>query len=514
MADWDKLKDKIGANADGPTPADWEAMQAKIAAQPALTPAASKNIWFSWLVAGLIGLMIGMGSWYFWPHSSGESVVGNSDSSLESPVQNNSKQTTVGIPDADRDVERQEGPSMGSSELEIDPNLKEEGQESGYSAVAFSPEGETQDEVADQAEAAVAAMDVQNGESTPSVYESNNPPSSEKANETEEPLNEEVQGKPFEKSAASSEIEGKPELNSDETLTNLDLNREFNTAHSDDKSEKDSQMAGNSLDDEESAEPTKISQAEKAEDAEEPLLAPDEEDEEFIRRESGFELNRISVLTGVQNDLKSNSLWAYGASAELQWQKRHQFFSLGLGYYRVEQPYSINVPSQKMRIDSIWQTNIQDREVIEVSRQWVIDSFQAGHYVYDTTRRIVSDTTINLSVDTNQYLTNIVNQRVRAYYYAELPLLYGYQMGKGNWQFQLAGGLALQQVLAYSEDESGSQSLFGMSALLQPGASWRFSDRWSVLGRVQLRYPLQQDFVLYNRNELRYSFQLGVSYHW
>lgn len=293
-------------------------------------------------------------------------------------------------------------------------------------------------------------------------------------------------------------------------------NSESNSAASDQLSESEASNQSGSLQEDETTDKEEASTEAEAGTNEEPKLAPEEEEEEdeFIRKESGFELNRLSLFAGLQNDLKSNSLWAYGPAAELQWQKRHQFLSVGLGYYRVEQPYTINVPSQIMRIDSTWQTNIQDREVIEVSRQWVIDSFQAGHYVYDTTRRIVSDTTINLSVDTNQYRTNIVNQRVRAYYFAELPLLYGYQMGKGNWQFQLAGGLALQQVLAYSEDESGSQTLFGMSALLQPGASWRFSDRWSVLGRVQLRYPLQQDFVLYDRNELRYSFQLGVSYHW
>ncbi|QNR23256.1 ICP22 family protein [Croceimicrobium hydrocarbonivorans] len=510
MADWDKLKNKIGANADGPTPADWEAMQAKIAAQPALAPVASKNSWFSWLVAGLIGLMLGMGSLYFWPRSSGESGVGNSESSLEAPLPENSNQTTVGIPDADRDVERQEGPSMGSSELEIDPNLKEEGQESGYSAVAFTNDSEANIIEADQEEEAVSTLNTQEGNALNTTFEADRSRAAERTFENRGPINQQAEEMAEGSEPIATDFNDQGELNSGATIGKP----ENNSAASDQNSELDMPNQSDSSQEEETTDEIKASTEAEAGTNEEPKLAPEEEEDEFIRKESGFELNRISLFAGLQNDLKSNSLWAYGSAAELQWQKRHQFFSVGLGYYRVEQPYKLNLPSEGMRIDSIWQTNIQDREVIEVSRQWVIDSFQAGHYVYDTTRRIVSDTTINLRVDTNQYRTNIVNQRVRAYYYAELPLLYGYQMGKGNWQFQLAGGLALQQVLAYSEDESGSQSLFGMSALLQPGASWRFSDRWSVLGRVQLRYPLQQDFVLYDRNELRYSFQLGVSYRW
>jgi len=512
MADWDKLKNKIGANADGPTPADWEAMQAKIAAQPALAPAAPKNSWFSWLVAGLIGLMLGMGSLYFWPRSSGESGVGNSESRLEAPLPENSNQTTVGIPDADRDVERQEGPSTGSSELEIDPNLKEEGQESGYSAVAFTKDSEPQNTEAEQAVAAAITIDKQEGNSLQNTFKSNKAVAAESTLRRTELINRQAEEMSNGDEPLSSGLNDQAEFKSQNAMGNS----ESNSAASDQLSESEASNQSGSLQEDETTDKEEASTEAEAGTNEEPKLAPEEEEEEdeFIRKESGFELNRLSLFAGLQNDLKSNSLWAYGPAAELQWQKRHQFLSVGLGYYRVEQPYTINVPSQIMRIDSTWQTNIQDREVIEVSRQWVIDSFQAGHYVYDTTRRIVSDTTINLSVDTNQYRTNIVNQRVRAYYFAELPLLYGYQMGKGNWQFQLAGGLALQQVLAYSEDESGSQTLFGMSALLQPGASWRFSDRWSVLGRVQLRYPLQQDFVLYDRNELRYSFQLGVSYHW
>ena len=63
--DWKNMKDKMGQSTGGPSPADWEAMRAKIDAQPALSPASGAKPWLAWFLIGGIGLSIAIGAWYF-----------------------------------------------------------------------------------------------------------------------------------------------------------------------------------------------------------------------------------------------------------------------------------------------------------------------------------------------------------------------------------------------------------------------------------------------------------------
>lgn len=495
--DWRKLKDKIGADAQGPTPADWEAMQVKIGAQPALAPRGSK----AWLLAGGLGLVIGITVMYLWPSAAGEqgaettvTIPAEEVVTLEPVVKHNESIN------ASEEISVKEVLSISQSEgltedKTVNSSDKRIGKEAVASIVASQSKKTEWNGVAN-----ISGGSKSRNKTNPSLEagsislaDSGAEFKSEPTINVDAPISIEEKGTE-EKSAISNVLEEdrvasreSENLDAPETIT---------------KETSSIVLQGDSLAFvEEEAAP-----ASQAEVSEKP--------KPFIPASAGFALNRVNFAAGLTHDFRTPSTFAYGFGFDLQWQKQRQFFSAGLSYYRIEQGLSRSTLLNRSRIDSTWKQEVEPKEVTEIRRIWVIDSFQAGRYVNDTIVRTVVDTSVILQVDTNQYQTNFVKQVVRPYYYAELPLLYGYQFGRGPWQLQVAGGVALQQAIAYSNDEDGSRSLFGMSALMQPALAWRYNDRWSALARVQLRYPLQQDVALYEEPALRYSFQLGVSFRW
>lgn len=510
--DWNKLKDKLGASADGPTPADWEAMQAKIAAQPSLKPAAASKLWLNWLVAGFLGLVLGVSAVYFWPTASGEqlgkeptvdhsiqnqnSIQPSADENIDADHFTNASQADV-VSNEERLNIQVGSPLNGDDDKPLIANEIDQASNTGLndhveqslleSVAALAGESleSSQPRLSAENLQEMPARDLSSMAGLPqSATTSNQEPASTKPN-----INESA------KESISDLAPAKPEIEAGEE-TELNLPRNTPEVASDSIAELNSFTNNENRAEDESSS--------RASENPSPFIAPS----------TGFKMEQLNISTAWNYDFRSPATSVYGLGLELQWNKQRQFFTAGLGYYRIEQGFEQTKYGSETRLDSTWKQEIETREVVEVRRIWVIDSFQAGHYVIDSIRRTVVDTNIILHVDTNQYQTKIVNQAVRPYYYAELPLLYGYRFGKGPWQAQLAGGVALQQAIAYSMDEDGSRSLFGMSALLQPAVSWRFSDKWSALARVQLRYPLHQDVALYEEPVLRYSFQLGVSFRW
>ncbi len=498
---WNKLKDKIGADAQGPTPADWEAMQAKIDAQPSLRPAVASKLWVNWLVAGSLGILLGIAVVYFWPNASGEQGLEVNDAQAMPALSKGDEEASEVAAKRKRENVAFEENSTSSTEHSVNQN---EIQATEIRELNLN-QSVTTVNVVDQEED-IAANREQNQEITRAEPEVNGFkafPNQDFSSGATPEITEE--GSDFAAANASQEL-------ASPSASNMEAETE-----ADDNPSGESLMANADLPSiDSSAGQTKAFRAEQQDSSEAAVIenAEGAANAAFIPPSTGFKLERANLLLGLNHDLQSPATSAYGFGLELQWQKKAQFFIAGIGYYRIEQGLRFESLAQTTRLDSTWKEEIGTKEIKEVSRIWVIDSFQAGHYVYDTTLRIVADTNIILNVDTNQYQTKIVNQTVRPYYYAELPLLYGYQFGRGPWQFQVAGGLALQQAIAYSNDEDGSRSLFGMSALMQPALAWRFSDRWSALARVQLRYPLKQDVALYEEPAFRYSFQLGVSFRW
>ncbi len=507
--EWNRLKDKLGGS-EGPNPSDWEAMRAKIDAQPTLAPV-NNRLWLGWLVAGTIGVVIGLGSWLFWP--GGElPATKNIENRMEQSMEPESSYFNLEEEVTSENTKQEHVESPVQTPQNLDHTAVQEPQapiESTAAAVADVSQELAPTMDFDEVSQLVETDESSSPDITNPLAESSAEPlnlesetdQSESTPQIEEPANEELGNQPAEAgdnsqaTAASTEADQQSPL-IDSTFLEADEDR-LDQRVDDSAEEADSEY--NSSD-----ETGKLDVP----------AADSESNAPFLDPRTGFKLNRFSAFGGMSHELREGSPLVYGGGIEFAWQKDRQFFTAGLGYYRIEQPYDQTTSITRNQIDSTWSTEITNREVINVSRVWVIDSFQAGRYVYDTTVTTVRDTSTVLRVDTNQIGTSIVKQLERPYYFAELPLLYGYDFGNANWRLRLAGGVALQQAISYSDDENGSKTTFGLSALLQPELEWRFNRQWSVISRWQLRYPLQEGFVLYEQTKLRYSFQMGVSYRW
>lgn len=500
--EWNKMKDKMGASSGGPNPDDWQAMRAKIDAHPALEPKAGKSLWLGWILAATLGLLIGLGSWY------------------------------LGSPEGQNPLKNGQPPiSNGELSGEATPESPTDERSLNEKAKRQLPDETAKDQAADIAsveedKAMVLSPGISSAEA--SSFSENSSPEVEKANRSSSDLVEEA--KPQDRDdlrevtgLAQSQDQRETMITAEEQ--NDDRSVELNQ---DVKAKSDEQLvpsdnrtdeslikeAPKSVGDKELERAKTVVTADSTGEFTEDESLALAEDEDFLDPKTGFKLNEATTFMGLMHEFRDNSPMIYGGGIEFQWNRNRQFFSAGLGYYRIEQNYEQSFSNNFTQIDSSWKLDIVDSEVLDVSRVWVIDSFQAGHYEYDTTRRIVSDSTYVLQIDTNQSSGNIVSVVERPYYFAELPLLYGYTFGTNQWQFRMAAGFSLQQALAYTNDEGGSKSLFGLIALMQPQLNWRVNSRWSIMARCQMRYPIKQEFVLYEQKKLRYSFQMGVSYHW
>lgn len=526
--DWNKMKDKMGSSAGGAQPADWEAMLGKINAQPALAPKSAGKAWLTWIMAASLGLVLGIGGWYLGSRSEANANQNEPDSpqNFNLNQESNFSGRTDNKGNSPKEQERViiKEPSFQEQELE---NLNYSSEPISQAAASFKEETKpnqlnkkqtnnpaefTNTTSATNTTAAAAAAPIVEGAVPealkPDLEKPLEDPSAIIASETEEPNEKQL----------NDETKTEPEAKSKPDLATIDEINTSSSAPADENPGEESMNATDYIATNDSI-PTNDSVATtvmiKAKDRVDKASLPDENNPPpFIDARTGFKLNAASAYLGFMHEIRSNSPWAYGAGMELQWQRKRQYFSAGLAYYEMRQPYELVSNQLISTIDSSWNQQIRDRELIEVSRIWVIDSFQAGRYVYDTNVRIVSDTNYVLQVDTNQIGSRIVSNLERPYSFVELPLVYGYNFGNGPWQFRLAGGVALQQALAYSDNESRSKSLFGISALLQPQLDWHINEQWSIFNRVQIRYPIQQEFVLYEQVKLRYSFQMGVSYRW
>jgi hypothetical protein len=515
--DWDKIKDKLGAQADGPATADWEAMQAKIAAQPSLVAKQTRPIWITAFLAGSLGLLLGIGAWFFLPWEAGTitNEIPKMDL-LKTPNEISGVQAQESLQTKPEEKVYPTTPvnALGSMEVsEQEENVSSE--PSATKGISIKPQKEKAEKVAIETIAAANQMSQDRTTTEDQGQAKESIPQAPKQNrvvgdevEPEFVRSGELDAGEMANDSKQDQVDRQAEAN-----TNVDgSEQETSPGFPSDAKEQGTGQPNDTGANNTSPEPLdsldkimkKLDEKVDSDDYEKPIQnLPG----------NGFRLNKLNLVLGGLNDFTTNSPNIWGGGAELQWQKRHQFLQSGLHIYQIKQPYNFAVQQMKVRYDSTYQTQIESREQLDISSIWVVDSFEFGHFQRDTTITMVIDTTIILRVDTNQFQTNIVNQSERRFYYVELPILYGYQFGNGNWQFQAAAGVALQQAVSYSVGEGQSTSQFGMSALFQPAVTCRFGARWSLLGRAQLRYPMQES-VLFEQKNIRYSLQVGVSYHW
>lgn len=502
--DWKNIKDKLQADGQGPSAADWEAMQAKIAAQPSLNPPARRPLWLSWAIAGALGVLLGWSTWYFMPlgqeqeeltvkpeikatEKPAESVdlnqeMKSSSEELELKLKDNAEKIAV-EPKLSNSTELKEGKRTSSkSELE---------------SLAKSEQSRREEALASDESAGSTAPLPLNQKSSQGERPSTDGREEQLPSENNNLPKPSLDLKPGQEAALSA-----PQASEEVSSETPSENKAGQIPPSvpalkDEASEKDPAETSEPKVDGNEAGEAKLPAAE----------------EDFVHRNTGFRLAQANLSLSYLHDFNRPATYAPGLNFDLEWQKGAQFLSAGLAYHQLNLAQEKMVSVSSISIDSSYRQEIASREVIEVRRNWVIDSMFHGHYVYDTIRRTVVDTNFILEIDTNQYRSNFVRQSVKRFYYAELPIMYGYRWRLDRINIALAGGIALQQAVAYQDETSNAVSQFGMSALLQPQIAWSVSERWSLLGRVQMRYPLQES-VLFEDKALRYSFQLGVSFHW
>lgn len=520
MAKWNKIKDKLQADGQGPSSADWEAMQAKIAAQPGLNPASKKPIWITGVLAGGLGLLIGLSTWYFMPSSPKavdtdlKQVPVETQGALSAePSSETNKAANYNGESQDSQIINQNEENRAEADLTESKDLEEKLNEA-TSLASYKNEGEVD-----------LAKSIASGALNDKISDSQGTQIA-KTNEEEKPAS----NPNLEESVAlSSELrEEKPAMDSDPKLQE-DLNAEEKPQGQRvnkilaEKAKKLNESSNTQIEEKQDLnsgiEGALTSQTEKPESKDENKdLASSIEQapaaaEEFLDPGTGFKLSQLNISGNLLTDFAQAMSYAPGFQFDLEWQKGRQFFSTGLSYNFMNLNYAENKILDGLVIDSIFEQKIEQKEVLEIRRVWVIDSMFAGRYVNDTIRKIVQDTSIILNLDTNLSQTNIVKQRERRFYYAELPVVYGYRWSREKWSLGLAGGLALQQAISYSDEENSQRSKFGLSALSQLQLGWRLNQRWTLMGRTQIRYPLQESVFFQNKG-LRYSFQMGVSYHW
>jgi hypothetical protein len=242
---------------------------------------------------------------------------------------------------------------------------------------------------------------------------------------------------------------------------------------------------------------------------EEEPLAPGE----FINPATGFKLQSLNIGIGAASSFKGSSSFGLQAAIDFQWERENWFFLGGISISQDSRQLNYSSRQNEILIDSSWTLNIVSRQEPIITRLWVIDSLNAGHYELDTTFQTVIDSNLIQNIDTTQYQISYPKSKQIRFQYAELPILYGYQLQRGPWRYALAGGISLQQAIAINDEDYSRDEDFSFAIMLQPSVSYKLNQHWAVFTRLRLQQQVIQN-RLFQTNQSPYSCQVGVSYHW
>ncbi len=228
-------------------------------------------------------------------------------------------------------------------------------------------------------------------------------------------------------------------------------------------------------------------------------------------KESGFRLTTLSVGGIFITDYSENTT-GYGGGISVDWQKNGWLINAGLNYTQ------FNYQTEKVRFtdfqnyDSTTVKTYENRQVTWVDSIWVIQGPRAGEYIYDTNSTVVTDTLIETLVDTSSVTTKNIERPVVKVSYLEIPVLLGHRFRFNKVGVDIYGGAILNQTLFVRQGEGEVQKSFGVDLMFQPAVRYYVRPELSVYTRAGLRYGLSGDD--FRSEKLYSSFQLGLSYHW
>lgn len=534
--EWNKLGEKLGAQAEGPTAADWASMEQKIAATPALQPKGLASFKFK-LALAAIALLI-LSSTLLWfndnslqnsqnqQHKEEKSSPGSS-SDFVIPAERQTSSPESSSPKASESSQPEEivKPSLILNEAKSSSSETASAIASGSSQKLSITQAKTSTKAKssksnpfeDESSLEKASAREQNDElakiSSELMAENEQLPKSVNQGsvalvdstqlENSQSQNPAINPNPSAIAQSDSTAEAQPnrdQLLSDEGQADKAsalLKQETPAALKETFSLPDSSSVAN--------------QSNRKED--EVASASSSSEDDFINSATGFRLQQINMALGAATRFNQSNAFGLNFATDFQWERDNWFFQAGLQYHQDYHQQSYQALEDKFLIDSTWALNISNRQQAIITRIWVIDSFNAGHFEVDTTFQTVIDSSIVLNVDTNRYQISSPQKRQIRFQYAELPLLYGYQNQRGAFTYSLAGGISLQQALLINDENYSRSEDFSLALLLQPTISYRLNQHWSTFIRIRLQQQVI-DNRLFQTNQNPHSCQLGVSYRW
>ena len=528
---WKKISDKLGSSAEGPNAADWAAMERMIADQPALQSKPRSRVALKAALISIGSLSLIAALWFF-------NTIDQTNTALPETSPNNIEAPGPNLNNTAIDADKQNSQSNKVEEAPVSKKTKKQALEE---AVIVNKPAESKSKTSpakSSLNSAVAAEENSALNTNATAAKSvGDPANTASASAYEQKTNNAATG--LEKEPAK-ESENNPDLTKvDESATTAAANEPINSASANTEMVQEDAVAkaeqNLSLSPQLPKAEEEISQSEDKSSstvndksriaemtdslhqdgvAELTRATPQAEaEEDFINPATGFKLQSVNLAFGASSNFGNPLGYGLQTAIDFQWNRKNWFFQGGISISQDQQELNYNVVENQLLIDSSWALDIISRQEAVITRIWVIDSLNAGHYEVDTSFRTVIDTNIVLNVDSNDYEVNYPKTKQIRFQYAELPILYGYQKQLGAWNISLAAGLSLQQALAINDENYSRSESFSLAILVQPTISYKINQQWSVFTRLRLQEQVLQN-RLFQTNQSPYSCQLGVSYHW
>lgn len=534
---WKKITDKIDkAPVTGPHAADWEAMNAKIAAHPAL--ATSKGRGGFWLKTGLGVLLLailGLGYLVFSPGSDSQIVPEERTIQTQNSVFESSSSTDEKV--NEEVVATSE--ELGEEDIEVEENLNSKTTQQkewvvDNKGVEYSgTKTAEQIEVADTEFTATAEIVESSGKSSATELE---PVEQEGLDNAEEEVMEtEILEEEF---VSAADLSQQNEIANTSELEDVNLSEESEVEEPLEPeivslgNEKAVVVEDNAGEDEVVAEPM------EAEVSDENMIAESVQEEEVVMekatsddinglvqqeeessdhagavnlRSAGFKLNGLNIGAGYSTDF-SGDLYGTGLGVDVDIQRGGLLLNTGVHYYQMNTMSRFTNTVTNVKYDTTFNTVWDTTVTVVKDSAWVIDSAWAGHWA----DKSYTETNVSSKTDTvhDSTVTKIETKEIRRVKlsYIELPIMAGHRFRFNRFAVDLYGGVVLNQLTTGTVEGSDIQKKFGMDAVLQPAVRYFVKSQWSVFARTGLRYGLVSNE--YRPQKLYTNFQLGLTYHW
>lgn len=507
---WNKITDKADQGKfEGPFASDWEAMNAKIEAQPTLNTSPKKGAWW-WGVGGVLLMLLSVGIAY-WFYDSDQKLMDSSsrENTIEQVSDPQKNNQSIAKQNNDEDlVGSQKSISLEErTAFESTSNKSINPDEDLYHATSIKEE----EGLGNTVSAVKPVKQDQSNENLVISEVTTDVP----LQEEEKPIEERLEIEPVE-SIASIE---NTEVESGSTQNLPESNTEVMTSEEVTNDEARAEVESEVIAEESSVEEEKISEEQAEETVEEiastMVSRDDEEDDDEIQpvnlRSHGFIMNSLSLGGKYLTDY-SGDFYGSGIGVDIDIQKGNWLFNTGVSYYTFNRNLFANNTYEKQNYTEIRTTAWDTTVAISPDSVWIIDGPFLGHYVNTSDTTTTIDSTVTSRTDTSTTKITAQEETRVKLSYIEVPLLVGQRFKFNRLAIDLYGGVALSQITSSNQEGGDISEKFGVSAVLQPGLRYYITEKWSVFGRSGLRYSLVAD--QFREKKIYSNFHLGLTYHW